>query len=709
MRFERAKILVVDDDPLLTDLLQLYLENHDYDIHIAYSGEEAIEKCMTFTPDLILLDVIMPGMDGIETCRRLKRLPALTITPIVMITGSKNEKAIHLSFDAGASDFLTKPVNKVLLNKRVEYCLRSCLQYKVLKSREKELYEAQKIARLGTFKLFTKDKSIQITTKSNNLLGFESNDINLSFSDFIKHVHPDDTEHVKFSIEHAIKNESHYLVEYRFITESDEIIIYQQGEFIKDDSINNKSYLIGSFQDVTESRDIKDLLDYSRYYDRLTDLTNRSFFESQIRHTLRHPPQDALFAVVFIGIDNFSLVNDEMGHSGGDSILKEIANRLLHFEKRGFIISRFGGDVFSVLIQNIHHIEECSRLLQKFLTVIRTPIHYEADEIHLTASIGVSVFPLESDDTKNLLIGAEAAMMLSSENGGDCYTYRTYSMNVETQKKLFILKELRTAVINKDFSIYYQPQYDTNKMQIIGMEALVRWIHQDKGLISPLDFIPIAEESGLIIPIGDYVLEQSCKQTQIWRNSGFDISIAVNISALQFDDIGFISKIKQTLENTGLPANNLEIEITESMAMKDHIKTIDVLQQLRDMGVNTSIDDFGTGYSSLSKLQILPLDTLKVDQTFIKCIKLAQDGNNTSYENTAIANAIISMSHSLGLKVVAEGVETKDQCEFLKKQKIEILQGFLFSKPVTTEVFEKMLFKQKHLNETSSSTRKISY
>lgn len=692
-----ARILVVDDDEHQQTILDSYLSAFGYRVCIVSSGQQAIEVCETLTPDLVLLDLLMPHMDGIETCKALKANPALKYVPIVILTGRNDSTSIRRSFAAGASDFLTKPVNTLLLEKRIEYAIYNNRVKKSLRDRENELYTAQKLARLGSIRINAGDRAIELSTNWYDEIGLQSQDVKLTFSEFMNLVHPDDREHVVYTLNNAMQNKQHFMLEYRLVPpRGEDVIIYQQGEYIEQNNKPDEAYLISSFQDVTDTRRAKERLDYSRFYDILTDLPNRVFFETQMKHILLNPPEDSLFAVIFIGLDHFSRVNDELGHRGGDLILKEIASRLMRYENKGNVISRFGGDVFSLLIKNIYHIDECSQIMEAVLELIRRPVAIDGDEVYVTASLGVSIFPLESEDEKHLLIGAEAAMMLSRENGGDRYTYRTHRMNLETQKRLELLKEMRTALETNEFAVYYQPQIDAVNMQIVGMEALVRWQHPHKGLVSPTEFIPIAEETGLIIPIGDYVLHEACRQTKKWLDMGYFLDIGVNISAQQFEKDDFIEKIEQVLNRTRLPAEHLEIEITESMAMKDYQQTVDKLSLLREMGIKTSMDDFGTGYSSLSQLQTLPLDTLKVDQVFVKCIKAKSVSNSeyTNYENSAIAAAIILMSHSLGLRVIAEGVETLDQCKFLQDSRSDLLQGYLFSRPVPAGEFEAMLLSQ---------------
>ncbi len=688
-----TRILIVDDEAFQRTVLETYVSKFGYRVCLAASGAEAIDFCQSLAPDLILLDLKMPGMNGIQTCQQLVSLSSLKYTPIIMLTGMNDTLSIKDSYSAGAMDYLIKPVNEVLLKQRIEYAIDNAKLLKRLNQKERELDEMQKLAHVGSFELSVENRNICISSSCKGLIGLSSNELKLTFNEFLNHVHEDDRQHVIFTLENACKNKQSYIVEYRFIYDEKEYIIYQKGEYTHViDGDNDKSYLIGSFQDVTEERNAKESLSYSRYYDSLTDLTNRAFFESQIQHILSQPPTDSLFMVAFIGLDRFTLINDDVGHEGGDEVLKEIASRFRQYENMGHTVSRFSGDVFTMLIVNLHHIEECNKFLDEILETVRDPVTYKDRQLHVTASIGSSVFPLESENGRQLLIGAEAAMMLSAEDGGNRYTYRTHHMNTETQKRLTILKEMRGAIENDEFTVYYQPQVSSDSMEIVGMEALVRWQHPEKGMISPADFIPVAEESGLIKPIGDIVTRKACNQTKKWLDMGFNLVVGINISAQQFESDDFIDNLVSIIRESEVPFTNIEVEITESMAVKNPTKTIEILDKLRNMGIKTSMDDFGTGYSSLSQLQTLPLDTLKVDQAFVKQIR--KNKTKSNYDNSAIANAIIVMSHSLGLKVIAEGVETLDQCEFLQHLKSDVLQGYLFSRPIDPEEFELLLIAQ---------------
>ena len=686
-------ILVVDDEVHFRELLRSVLKFAGYEVSTADDGEAAIARCRTDKPDLILLDLVMPGLSGIETCRRLKAIPHIKDTPIIILTACNDTETITESFAVGAVDFIVKPVNSELLKQRVAYTLTNDELRGALKIKEKELSDAQRAAGMGTLRIDTRSGQIKFSRSCHELLGISGDTGDYDLSALLAHIHADDRDHAEFVLTRALETKEYYMLEYGFITDDGrELIIAQQGEPVRDETDPEHIWLFGSLQDVTETRLAREELEYQRLYDTLTGLQNRRFFETQVRHILAHPRDDNLFAVVFIGLDHFTRINDSLGHSGGDFVLREIAKRLEVYENSGHIVSRFGGDVFTLIIRNLVHSEDCNRILDKILEDIREPTLFGGHEVFVTASIGVSLFPLESEDPALLLKGAEAAMIGSRKEGGDRYTYHTFDMNQESQRRTQILREMRSAINRQEFVAYYQPQIDSKSMRIVGMEALVRWQHPTKGNVSPGEFIGLAEETGLIVPIGEHVLWQACRDTIRWRDMGFDLRVSVNISAKQFEEDDVCDLISHVLEETGLPATALEVEITESMAVKDHRAAVFKLERLREIGIKTSMDDFGTGYSSLSQLQQLPLDTLKVDQAFVRCIRASKRlGNRDDFENSAIANAVIAMAHSMGLNVIAEGVETEDQLRFLMQQNSDQLQGFLFSKPLPADEFESLL------------------
>lgn len=398
---------------------------------------------------------------------------------------------------------------------------------------------------------------------------------------------------------------------------------------------------------------------------------------------LQSDRNEKLMAVIFIGIDRFKNINESLGHSIGDELLIQMTERLAVIEDS--FIARFSGDVFSMVVSNMNTIDAAvyaTKLIQQRMS---EPFTIMGHDLYVTASIGVTVYPLCYGGKDQLISHAESAMHYSKESGGNRVSCFDNKMTIKGKKRFFIETDLRKAVERGQFEVYYQPQVAVQNRRLIGMEALLRWNHPEHGLISPDSFIPIAEETGLIIPIGKWVLEESTRQVAEWAAKGYGmLRVGVNISAQQFENTHLQKDIEGVLSSSGLLPCSLDLEVTESSAMRDARKTISILNQFKEMGVQTSMDDFGTGYSSLSYLKMMPLHTLKIDRAFIKDI-------NAVGENGELAKMIISMCHALGLNVIAEGVETEAHMQFLLKHECIEAQGYLFSPPVQAKAFEEIL------------------
>jgi len=683
----KAKILVVDDEVLIREAITLVLEPEGYQVLTAENGNDAVELFRRYQPDLVLLDLLMPGKDGLQTCKEMREFSGSEGATIVILTQLDDPETISNAFKAGATDYIIKPIDWFLLQQRVALILQNMRLLTNFNVIDQELAQAQRIARLGILHINTLTKHIQISDISKNILDLNADDESCSIPKLLEFIHPEDRTHVEFVLNNAINEKSLYIVEYRLHNHRDEdMVILQQGEYIENIKTPGYGWLNGFLQDVTESRKIRDNLEYQNYYDILTDLPNRKSFKIQVKHCLASPPDDSLFAIVFIGLDRFSRVNDELSHAGGDKVMKTIASRLQQFENNGHIVCHHHSDVFSMLIRNIKHIEECTRTLNVILKCIREPVVIDAKDIYVTASLGVSVFPLESETDDGLIKGSEAAMLQSRYYGGNQYTYRTVEMENSCKLRRQIERDIRSAIKNEEFIPYYQPQIDTSSRQIVSAEALTRWIHPVKGLIQPDDFIPIAEETGLIIDIERQILSKVCTQLKDWIAQGYNLRVGINMAAPHIEQSDMVSFIKNILTKTEVSASALDIEITERTAVKNQLDSINKLNALRELGIKTSMDDFGTGYSSLSLLQELPLDILKVDKSFVSCIH-----SGLKADKGAIAAAIIAMSHSLGLQVIAEGVETEQQFAFLQDMGCHIMQGYLFGKPMPASEFEKLL------------------
>jgi diguanylate cyclase (GGDEF)-like protein/PAS domain S-box-containing protein len=427
-------------------------------------------------------------------------------------------------------------------------------------------------------------------------------------------------------------------------------------------------------------------------HDSLTGLPNRLMVTDRINQAIVLAPHHSKqVAVLFLDLDGFKHINDSLGHSVGDKLLESVTTRLVACVRDSDTVSRQGGDEFVVLLSEAEHWEGADTIARRMLRAVAEPHSIEGTDLHITASIGLSVYPDDGGDAETLIKNADAAMYQAKENGRQGYQFFKPEMNVKAVERQSIEESLHRALDRQEFVLHYQPKVDLATGAISGVEALVRWIHPTRGLVPPAQFIPIAEDSGLILPIGTWVLREACAQARAWQDAGLSVPrMAVNVSAVQLRDDGFLGGVFAILRETGLDARSLEIELTESVLMKQDDSAAAVLQALRERGAQVALDDFGTGYSSLSYLRKFPLDALKIDRSFVS--NIGSVGQNGSAEDgTSIVTAVISMARSLNLRVVAEGVETRQQLAFLRAHDCDEAQGHLFSKPVPSLQFARLL------------------
>jgi diguanylate cyclase (GGDEF)-like protein len=422
------------------------------------------------------------------------------------------------------------------------------------------------------------------------------------------------------------------------------------------------------------------------YYDALTSLPNRMLFNDRLSHVLSYTDYGGQkLAVILLDLDRLKNINDSLGHAIGDLLLQDVAERLKNCFHNEYSVFRLGGDEFAIINTNITHVMDVAKAAQKIINVLNQPFMPGGHELSITASIGISLYSSDGADRETLTQNAETAMYRAKKMGRNNYQFYTPEMNAEGAKQLSLESSLRKALEREEFLLHYQPQIDMSTGRIIGMETLIRWYHPKLGLISPADFIPLAEESGLIVPIGNWVLHSACEQNKAWQEAGFPpIIVSVNLSARQFQQKNLVETIASILTETGLEARWLKLEITESVVMHNVEETVAALHELKAIGVHIAIDDFGTGYSSLSYLKCFPIDTLKIDRSFVRDI-------TTNSNDAVIALAVITLAHNLKLKVIAEGVETEEQLVYLRKYHCDQMQGYLFSRPVSAEQFKKLL------------------
>jgi diguanylate cyclase (GGDEF)-like protein len=419
-------------------------------------------------------------------------------------------------------------------------------------------------------------------------------------------------------------------------------------------------------------------------HDALTRLPNRTLLGDRLSQAvLRARRYDHWVTVLFVDLDNFKLVNDSLGHSAGDELLKTIAGRMVRCVRATDTVVRLGGDEFVIVLSDQpKSADAISRAVQKIQSAIAEPVRLEGHDLRVTSSIGIANYPDDGGDAETLMANSDAAMYRAKEVGRDNFQFYTPELNTKVQEKFLLQEELRNAVARSEFVLYYQPQVESRIGRIFAVEALIRWNHPKLGMIPPMKFVPLAEETGLIVSIGDWVLREACRQNKAWQNAGLPpMAVSVNVSARQFRERDLVSRVVRALNESGLEAKYLELELTESLIMQDVELAVATMKELKDLGLQLSIDDFGTGYSSLSALKTFPVARLKIDKSFID--GLLADGNDQ-----AVAGAVVSLGRTLNMRVIAEGVETETQAAFLRNINCDEMQGYLFSKPLSARGIE---------------------
>ncbi len=547
------EILVVDDDPTTVQLVTFIIQKIGYSTSSANSGEQALKLINENQYDLILLDIMMPGMSGFEVIRKLMDNPSTrNKAPIIFLTAMTDTESIVKGLNLGAVDYITKPISGPIFKARVRTHLALSYQKKRLE-------------------------------------------------------------------EHTISDE-------------------------------------------------------------ITDLLNRKGFSNVFDDHLNfHKRKNLIAALLYVDLDQFKTINESIGHEAGNELLSKVSTVLKQSVREADVVGRLGGDKFVVGLLDIKSPADAAFITEKIIRAISKPYNIKSVEAFIGASIGIAFFPDDAHKAVDLIKNGENAMYHAKKKGENCYTFFEKEMETKARQKLLMDSKLRKAVQNKEFSLCYQPQVFSATGEVFGAEVLIRWIHPEEGFISPVDFIPIAEKNGLIVPIGEYVLNEACKQTKHWHDLGYkDFNISVNFSVRQFQQENLIEMIKKALDQSGLEPRFLTIEITESLLMVNIQETIDKLSELKEFGITSSIDDFGTGYSSLAYLQRFPVAHLKIDKTFVDNV----------VEDAAIASTIINLGRSLNLEVIAEGVEDQDQNKKLIELGCNLTQGYFFGKPMSVDEFE---------------------
>ncbi len=676
------RILIVDDNEMNRDMLARRLEKKGYVVREAEGAQSLLERIQAEPADLVLLDVEMPGISGLDALKKLRERYAPVELPIIMVTAKDQSEDIVTALDLGANDYLTKPIDFPVALARIRTQVSHKQAEEALRESEERYALAARGANDGLWDWNLVDNSIYLSPRWKSMLGYEEAEIGNRPEEWLDRIHIADRERVKNEIATHQRGQTPHF-------ESENRVQHKDGSFrwmlSRGLAVRNASgkalRMAGSQTDITEGK----------VADALTGLPNRLLFIDRlvrlIEHTKRH--KDYLFAVLFLDLDGFKMVNDSLGHVIGDELLVEVANRLekslrvsdtvTRIEKL-FTLARLGGDEFTILLDQVKDSSDATLVAERLMNAMSAPFILEGKKVFTSVSIGIALSGIGYDKPEDMLRDADTAMYRAKSLGKARYEVFDLDMRKSVIARLQLETDLRDALAREEFRNFYQPIVSLESGRITGFEALLRWQHPTRGLLQPADFISVAEETGMIRELGWWNLRKACQQISTWNVSrnGNPLTMSVNLSVKQFLQPNLVGEVEELLRETGLPPNILKLEITESTVMADPSAAIEMLMQIKSLGVQLSIDDFGTGYSSLSYLHRFPLDTVKIDGSFTK--EISQGGDSTE-----IVRTILPMANSLRLNVIAEGVETAEQLAILRKLRCEYAQGYYFSKPVTAD------------------------
>ena len=670
-------LLIVDDDSRNCELMGRRLNKRGFKTFSAGNGNEALDWIQSNIVDLVLLDVEMPGLSGMDVLKELRKKFTAAQLPVIMVTGKADSSDIVAALDAGANDYVTKPIDFPVVLARIQTQIERKHTEDALRKSEERYALAMRAANDGLWDWDLQTDKIYLSPRWKSMVGEAEDALSDSPDEWFNRIHPDDVERVRVDIQSHIDNQTpHYEDEYR-VLHKDGAYLWMLGRGLAIRDKNGTAYrMAGSQTDITRGKVV----------DFLTGLPNRVLFMDRLSRSFERAQrwESRTFALIFMDLDNFKLINDSLGHMVGDQLLIAIARRLentvrasdsaMRIERH--TIARLGGDEFTVLLEEVAGPVDAIRVADRIITDMHTPFIVEGHELFPTASIGIAVYNHSYQSPDALLQDADMAMYNAKVSGKGHYEIFDTDMRAASIARLQLETEFRRAIERNEFENYYQAVVSLRTGRICGFEALVRWHNTARGIISPMEFIPMAEETGLIIPLGQWVLETACQQTSQWQmefSENPPLSISVNLSARHFLQSDVLQQCTDIMNKMSLCRHSLVLEVTESTLMKDHDASVELMRRLKECDIRIAMDDFGTGYSSLSYLHQFPFDNLKIDRSFITRLM----------EDDEIVRTILTMGQNLGLKVVAEGVETIEQVDKLKEMGCDYGQGYYFSKPIT--------------------------
>ena len=700
----RPRVLLVDDDEVNLLLTAAALRERGFEVTEAASGSQALGLLSSRTPDVVVLDALMPELDGFETCSLLRATPGFESLPVLMLTGLDDEASINRAYQAGATDFFVKSSQWSLLDGRLRYLLRSSRTRLELERSKAKLARAQDLARMGSFEWWRAHAgSFAISAEGLRVFGRGPQD-RLDFIGVMRMV-PADDRHVFLRLLRDVIAHTSVLVTDLPLTLPDGrqrvVHIEAEPEFNEQGSVSGYT---GILQDVTDRRQAEDRIRQLAHFDALTGLPNRRQLIYRVERAIESARRGGHeVGLLLIDLDRFKVINDTLGHAAGDELLVEVGRRLRgcvrHSDQilegvldglgnrshRGLeAVGRLGGDEFVALLPEVADERDAERVAQRVLDALREPIFVGGQECFVTASVGIALYPRDGQTMADLLRNSDVAMYAVKSQGRNASAVYSPQLAGHGKQKLELESALHKALERNEIVLHYQPKIDVRAARMVGAEALMRW-QRGNTLVPPADFIPLAEETGLIVPLSEWALKEAARQAKLWQlQFGFSDSIAVNLPSRLFERTDLVEHIHQCVSAYGVPHRSIQLEITENNLMKDLQNVIPSLHRLNEVGVEISIDDFGTGYSSLAYLTTLPISEVKVDRTFVRDLGITP-------QSSAVVTAIIALARALGLRVTAEGVETLRQMEVLHRLGCSLMQGFLFSKPLPADELERWI------------------
>ena len=696
-------ILLVDDDEVVLLLTALALRERGFLVTEAQSGEQALQVLSRWSPDIIVLDAMMPGLDGFATCAAVRTMPGFESVPILMLTGLDDDASITHAYEAGATDFYVKATQWSLLAGRLLYLLRAARTRAELANSKSKLARAQDLARMGSFEWLRGSNQLEMSVEGLRIFGCDPS-ATLSLRQLFRMVAPD-ARGAMFDMLRGVTEQNTVLATDIPVNLVDmrQRIVHVEAEPEFSEHGQTLGYT-GIVQDVTERRRAEDRILHLANFDWLTGLPNRRQLLWRADRALESARRMGHhFALLLIDLDRFKIVNDTLGHPAGDELLQEVSRRLRkcvrhcddvlearydelvsRSHRTLEAVGRLGGDEFIALLPEVVDENDAGRVAQRMLEAMREPVRVYGHDCFVTASVGVALYPRDGSTVAELMRNSDVAMYAAKSQGKNAATIYGPQLAGRGREKLQLEGDLHKALERNELVLHYQPKIDVRSVSMLGVEALMRWQHGG-SLLAPADFLPLAEETGLIVPMSEWALRQAAQQAKAWQRSmGFDGSIAVNLPSRMFERGDLVECIHSAVTSQGVPHRAISLEIIEDNLMKDLHKVIPALHRLNEIGVEIAIDDFGTGYSSLSYLTSLPITELKIDRSFVH-------GLSSTPQSVAVVTAIIALARSLGLRVVAEGVETIRQMEVLHGLGCVVFQGFAFSRAVQPEEIERWI------------------